>query len=140
MPVSVPTLRRPAPLPRTSRHGIDVARFIERFEALTGLHASSDSACSIPREFLLRPVVPPEALLREYGQELELRTRNALCRCEPGRPNERWTFGRLLEIRGFGVFSLLNLLEVMDKNGVSLKGSGAQDRDGQGPDSATHKR
>ena len=103
-----------------SRHRIDATRFIERFEALTGLRASSDSAYALPREFLLSPVAPPETLLREYGPELELRTRNALCRCEPGRPDERWTFGRLLEIRGLGVFSLLNLLEVMAKHGVSV--------------------
>jgi hypothetical protein len=140
MPILVPTLRQPASPPRGSRHRVDAARFIERFEALTGLRASSDSACSIPREFLLRPVGPPEELLREYGQELELRTRNALCRCEPGRPNERWTFGRLLEIRGLGVFSLLNLLEVMDRNGVSLKGGGPQDRDVEGPDLAKREQ
>jgi hypothetical protein len=113
---------QPAMSPQRSRHRVDAARFIERFEALTGLHASSDSAYALPREFLLRAVEPPETLLREYGQELDLRTRNALCRCEPGRPNERWTFGRLLEIRGLGVFSLLNLLEVMTNHGVALKG------------------
>jgi hypothetical protein len=102
---------------RVSRHRVDATRFMERFAALTGLRASSDSAPSLPRDFLSRPVASPEVLLREYGDELELRTRNALCRFEPVRPHERWTFGRLLEIRGFGVFSLLDLLEVMARHG-----------------------
>jgi hypothetical protein len=102
---------------RTARRRADATRFIDRFAALTGLRASSDSAHSLPREFLTRPVASPEVLLREYGVELELRTRNALCRFEPVRPHERWTFGRLLEIRGFGVFSLLDLLAVMARHG-----------------------
>jgi hypothetical protein len=106
---------------RTSRHRADATRFIDRFAALTGLRASSDSAHSLPREFLTRLVASPEVLLREYGDELELRTRNALCRFEPVRPHEHWTFGRLLEIRGFGVFSLLDLLEVMGRHQDSRK-------------------
>jgi hypothetical protein len=90
-------------------------RFIERFEALTGFRVTSDSTQALPKEFLTRPVPAPEILLREHGQALELRTRNALCRFEPGKLHEGWTFGRLLEIRGFGVFSLLDLLEVLAK-------------------------
>jgi len=39
-------------------------------------------------------------------------------RYEPGRPQEPWTFGRLLDIRGFGAFSLLDLLEVMAEHDV----------------------
>jgi hypothetical protein len=100
---------------------VAAARFIERFHSLTGLQASSDSALALPREFLTRPVRPPAALVRDYGGELQLRTRNALSRFEPGRPEVPWTFGRLLEIRGFGVFSLLDLLEVMARHGGSSK-------------------
>ena len=36
----------------------------------------------------------------------------------PAANRSRWTFGRLLEIRGFGAFSLLDLLEVMAKHGI----------------------
>jgi hypothetical protein len=105
-----------SPMPaRATRRRADTARFIERFEILTGLHVGSDSTQALPREFLARPVRPPDTLLREYGHLLELRTRNALHRFEPGRLHEEWTFGRLLEIRGFGVFSLLDLLEAMAK-------------------------
>jgi hypothetical protein len=63
-------------------------------------------------------VPAPDLLVEQYGYELEPRTHNALCRYEPGRQPDRWTFGRLLEIRGFGVFSLLDLLEILAKHGI----------------------
>jgi hypothetical protein len=107
---------KPAEPSRATRRRVDTARFVERFEVLTGFRVGSDSTQALPREFLTRPVQSPETLLRKYGEQLELRTRNALCRFEPGRGDEGWTFGRLLEIRGFGVFSLLDLLEVLAKH------------------------
>ena len=76
----------------------------------------------LPREFLATAVMPPNLLVEQYGYELEPRTRNALCRYEPGRQSEPWNFGRLLEIRGFGLFSLLDLLEVLAKHGVGGTG------------------
>lgn len=115
-----PASETPGPSQRTARRRDDAARFIERFEALTGFSVHSTSVEGLPREFLARTVPNPDVLAREYGYELEPRTHNALCRFEPGRrPEERWTYGRLLEIRGFGVFSLLDLLEVMAKHGIS---------------------
>jgi hypothetical protein len=107
---------------RTARRRDDTSRFIERFEALTGFHVQSTSAEGLPREFLGRPVRTPDLLVRDYGYELEPRTHNALCRFEPGRNGDHWTFGRLMEIRGFGVFSLLDLLEVLAKHGISARG------------------
>jgi hypothetical protein len=106
---------------RAERRRDDAVRFIERFEALTGYRVHSTSAEGLPREFLAHPVETPNRLVEQYGYELEPRTRNALCRFEPGRHPDRWTFGRLLEIRGFGVFSLLDLLEVLAKHDVSYK-------------------
>jgi hypothetical protein len=103
---------------RTARRQDDTARFIERFEVLTGFHVHSTSVEGLPREFLARAVPAPEVLVEEYGYELEPRTHNALCRYEPGRQPDRWTYGRLLEIRGFGVFSLLDLLEILAKHGI----------------------
>ena len=100
---------------RSTRRRTSTARFIERFEALTGFRVGSDSTQALPKEFLEKSVPAPEILLREHGHELELRTRNALCRFEPGRPHEGWTYGRLLDIRGFGVFSLIDLLEALAK-------------------------
>jgi len=82
----------------------------------------SASIEGLPREFLATAVSPPNFLVEQYGYELEPRTRNALCRYEPGRHNEPWNFGRLLEIRGFGLFSLLDLLEVLAKHGVGGTG------------------
>jgi hypothetical protein len=110
------------PSQRTERRRDDTTRFIERFEVLTGHRVHSTSAEGLPREFLARPVPTPDLLVRDYGYELEPRTHNALCRFEPGRHADHWTFGRLLEIRGFGVFSLLDLLEVLAKHGISHKG------------------
>jgi hypothetical protein len=106
---------------RTARRRDDAARFIERFAALTGYHVNSTSSDGLPRHFLSRTVESPDALVQQYGYELEPRTHNALCRYEPGRKDDRWTFGRLLEIRGFGVFSLLDLLEVLARRGISYK-------------------
>jgi hypothetical protein len=106
---------------RAMRRQDDTARFIERFEVLTGFRVHSTSREGLPREFLARTVPAPDVLVGQYGYELEPRTHNALCRYEPGRQSDRWTFGRLLEIRGFGVFSLLDLLEILAKHGISSK-------------------
>jgi len=103
---------------RATRRQDDTARFIERFEELTGFRVHSTSREGLPREFLARTVPAPDVLVGQYGYEVEPRTHNALCRYEPGRPSDRWTYGRLLEIRGFGVFSLLDLLEVLAKHGI----------------------
>lgn len=102
--------------PRTARRRDDTARFIDRFQVLTGFHVNSTSVEGLPREFLARTVASPDVLVRMFGYELEPRTYNALCRFEPGRAGERWTYGRLLQIRGFGVFSLLDLLEILAKH------------------------
>jgi hypothetical protein len=111
------------PVPtRAKRRREDTARFIERFAALTGYGVHSTSAETLPRGFLARAVQAPDELVRQYGYELEPRTQNALRRYEPGRPLDPWTFGRLLKIRGFGVFSLLDLLEVLAKHGISYRG------------------
>ena len=106
---------------RARRRREDTAHFIERFAALTGCQVRSTSAETLPREFLARTVQAPEVLVKQYGFELEPRTQNALCRYEPGSPLDPWTFGRLLKIRGFGVFSLLDLLEVLAKHGISYR-------------------
>ncbi len=98
---------------RATRRRDDTQRFIERFAAVTGLRAQSASIEGLPRDFLLRTVPTPKELLDRYGSLLEARTYNALCRYEPGRQDQPWTFARLLEIRGFGVLSLIDLLEVM---------------------------
>ncbi len=98
---------------RTLRTRADAARFLARFATLTGLLATSASADCLPAEFLHRPVLAPDLLAARYGRRLSRRAYNALCRFEPGPSGEPWTFGRLLQIRGFGLFCLLDLLEVL---------------------------
>ena len=113
-----PTSDDPTRLVRATRRRDDASRFIDRFAALTGIRLQSASIEGLPREFLARSVLPPPVLLERYAYELEPRTHNALRRYEPGRPQEPWTFGRLLDIRGFGAFSLLDLLEIMAEHDV----------------------
>ena len=110
-------------LARALRRHEDNARFIERFEILTGVRVQSTSVDGLPREFLGSSVESPDVLVRQHGYELEPRTHNALRQYEPGRHQDSWTFGRLLQIRGFGVFSLLDLLEVLAKHGIRPTGT-----------------
>lgn len=102
-------------------------RFVERFPLLTGLRVPAAHKVSLPRQFLGREVPDPGVLIRAYRNELKPRTRNALQQSEPGRTGEPWTFGRLLGIRGFGIQSLLDLLEVLVRHGArTSKQEGAQ--------------
>jgi hypothetical protein len=87
--------------------------FVRRVEALTGVRLRSAAVACMPRELLVRRVEAPNILARRYCYQLERRTYNALSRYEPGSTEEPWTVGRLLEIRTFGVFCLLDLLEVL---------------------------
>ena len=106
------------PGPR-GRH--DAGHFLDRFAALTGIRVRWMSVESLPRAFLLRPVPAPHRLVTEYGDELKPRTCNALCRFEPGTEGEPWTMRRLLQLPGFGLFSLLDLLEVLAQHGISMR-------------------
>jgi hypothetical protein len=118
--------------PRTLRTRQDAQRFLERFAALTGLAVGSASAESLPREFLARESLPPDVLIRRYGHVLSQRTYNALCRFEPAPPAEPWTFGRLLRIRGFGLFCLLDLLEVLARQAAGGEETAPPPSPGQG--------
>ena len=121
MPGTSESMSSSSSSPRASRRRQDTQRFIEQFATLTGYLVHSDSVMALPREFLNHSVPSPDHLLEEIGHELALRTRNALCRFEPNPKNDRWTFERLLGIRGFGVLSLLDLLEVLSKHGIPFK-------------------
>jgi hypothetical protein len=111
-----PSHESPETTVRAVRRKNETARFIERFPVLTGFCVHSTSVETLPRAFLIRSVPAPNILVEKYGNELEIRTCNALRRYEPGNPLSPWTYSRLLEIRGFGVFSLLDLLEVLAKH------------------------
>jgi hypothetical protein len=77
-------LVKPNQSTRGTRRRNDASRFVRRFKELTGFEVTSDNVLSLPREFLARTVPSPEELLRSYAPELALRTRNALCRFDPG--------------------------------------------------------
>jgi hypothetical protein len=105
-----------APEARSGRRHADDEKFCKRFALLTGMRAKSAGIEGLPRAFLQRQVFAPDTLLQRYGRELETRTRNALHRHEPGPAAIPWTYGRLLQIRGFGVFSLLDVMEVLHRH------------------------
>jgi hypothetical protein len=107
--------------PRSQRRHRDTERFILRFAELTGFRVHSDNVGALPLEFLARKVPSPAALMQAYSCELELRTRNALCQFDPREREDSWTFGRLLELRGFGVFSLIDLLQALTEHGAFIK-------------------
>lgn len=96
--------------------------FVRRFEALTGVRVHKAAVAAIPRVFLGRPVDTPDELAERFRYELQPRTYNALRR-HGSASRQPWTFGRLLEIRGFGLYSLLDLLEVLAKHSsAALRG------------------
>jgi len=97
----------------TLRNRQDARRFLERFHALTGFGAPAARAECLPRVFLERPILSPEALLARHGQGLSQRTRNALCRSPAAPESQDWTYERLLGLRGFGLFCLLDVLEAI---------------------------
>lgn len=99
----------------------DAGHFIERFAALTGVRVRSMSVESLPRAFLSQPVPAPDRLVTEYGDELKPRTCNALCLLEPGTEGEPSTMRRLLQLPGFGLLSLLDLLEVLARHEISMR-------------------
>jgi hypothetical protein len=99
-------------LPTGGRRDKDV-RIVQRFEALTGIRLRSPTVAALPREFLGRQIAPPDEMARRHRFHLQPRTYNALRQHAPATEGGYWTYGRLLEIRGFGLFSLLDLLEVL---------------------------
>jgi hypothetical protein len=98
---------------RALRRQDDDQRFCQRFAALAAMQARSASIEGLPPEFLARSVAPPPVLLQRHGAALAARTYNALSRYEPRPQEPPFTFRRLLDLRGFGLFSLLDLLEAM---------------------------
>jgi hypothetical protein len=89
-------------------------RMAERFRRLTGLSPSSPTVSGLPRAFLDQVAPAPDTLIRRLVG-LERRTENALRRFLASRAPRAgpWTFRRLLEIRGFGLGALLDVLEAL---------------------------
>ena len=92
----------------------DTARFAEAFFALTGFRPIAAYKEFLPFDFLASSIPSPGELVARFGDRLHTRTSNALRQQDPGSANrEAWTYGKLLDLRGVGVFCLLDVMQVL---------------------------
>jgi hypothetical protein len=99
---------------RREKRAQDTARFAEAFLALTGFRPSAAYREFLPPEFLAQSIPSPGELAARFGNRLHTRTSNALRQQDPGAAHrEGWTYGSLLELRGFGVFCLLDVMQAL---------------------------
>ena len=99
---------------RREQRELDNARFIEAFFALTGFRPAAAYREFLPPEFLARPTPSPAELVERFGDRLHTRTSNSLRQLDPGPAHrEGWTYGRLLDLRGFGMFCLLDVMQAL---------------------------
>jgi len=99
---------------RRDRRSRDAARFAEAFFTLTGSRPASACREALPRDFLVRAIPSPGKILAHFGDRLQPRTSNALRRHVAGSVDrEGWTYDRLLELRGFGMFCLLDVMQAL---------------------------
>jgi hypothetical protein len=111
---TTPVGRNSAPLSRTDRRNQDRTRFIDAFEALTGFRPTSACPEALPNSFLDRTAPTPAELLSRVGDRLEPRTQNALRRQVAGLVDMGpWTYRRLLYVRGFGLFCLIDVMKAL---------------------------
>jgi hypothetical protein len=101
-------------LSRSERRAQDTARFAEVFCELTGFRPVSPCREALPRDFLARSIPAPAELVAQFGTRLQQRTRNALERHGGSASDaEGWTYGRLIELRGFGMFCLIDVMQAL---------------------------
>ena len=106
---------------RREQRARNTARFAEAFFALTGFRPVAAYREFLPRDFLARWIPSPGELVARFGDRLHRRTSNALRQQDPGSPHrEVWTYGSLLELRGFGVFCLLDVMQALHESGFPL--------------------
>jgi hypothetical protein len=105
---------------RREQRARDTARFAEAFFALTGFRPVAAYREFLPPDFLARSIPSPGELVTRFGDRLHTRTSNALRQQDPGSPQrEDWTFGSLLDLRGFGMFCLLDVMQALhDSDGA----------------------
>jgi hypothetical protein len=105
---------------RREQRAQDTARFVEAFFALTGFRTVAAYREFLPPEFLAQSTPSPGELAARFGSRLHTRTSNALRQQDPGPAHgEGWTYGRLLELRGFGVFCLIDVMQALhDSDGA----------------------
>jgi hypothetical protein len=106
---------------RREKRARDTARFAETFLALTGFRPAAAYREFLPPELLARSIVSPGELVARLGDRLHTRTSNALQQHDPSPVDrEGWTLGRLLDLRGFGVFCLLDVMQALQGAGFAL--------------------
>jgi hypothetical protein len=99
---------------RRAKRARDTARFAEAFFALTGFRPIAAYREFLPYDFLARSIPSPDELVARFGDRLHTRTSNALRQQDPGSAHrEAWTYGKLLDLRGVGVFCLLDVMQVL---------------------------
>ena len=99
---------------RREQRELDNARFIEAFFALTGFRPAAAYREFLPPDFLARSTPSPSELVERFGNRLGTRTSNALRQQDPGPAfREGWTYGSLLDLRGFGMFCLLDVMQAL---------------------------
>jgi len=99
-------------------------RVLARLRRATGIEASAPLVHALPPAFLARPAPSPGELLARV--RLGRRTENALMRARAAHASgEPWTFGRLLDVRGFGVAALVEVLEGLAAQTVAEDPAGA---------------
>jgi hypothetical protein len=96
---------------------------LARLHRVTGIEACAPLAKALPPAFLAVPAPSPTDLLTRL--RLGRRTMNALIRATDAPPSsEPWTYGRLLEVRGFGVAALVEVLEGLATQSVAKESGG----------------
>jgi hypothetical protein len=111
----------PKAIQRREQRARDTTRFAEAFFALTGFRPVSAYREVLPPGFLAHSIPSPGELLARFGDRLHTRTSNSLRQQDPSTaPREDWTFGSLLELRGFGMFCLLDVMQALHGSGFAL--------------------
>jgi hypothetical protein len=104
---------------RREQRALDNARFIEAFFGLTGFRPTAAYREFLPPDFLARATPSPAELVERFGDRLHTRTSNALRQLDPGPAHrEGWTYGSLLDLRGFGMFCLLDVMQALQGSNV----------------------
>jgi hypothetical protein len=107
-------MRAERPISRSERRQRDSVRFADMFFALAGSRPVSACREALPRDFLTCSIPSPAALVARFGDRLQPRTRNALERHMPNpKDSEGWTYDRLLALRGFGMFCLIDVMQAL---------------------------
>jgi len=107
----------PKSIKRREQRAQDTARFADAFFALTGFRPVSAYREFLPPDFLARSIPSPSELVERFGNRLGTRTSNALRQHAPS-PTDRqgWTYARLIELRGFGMFCLIDVMQALHES------------------------